>query len=363
MVCDLGGDSEVAAFEAGELDYTPISSFDAAWVAYDENARAAASGGRLALRAVLRLRHDASAVRRRPGPAGRRAWPWTGGGSRALAGSDGSVDGGELDGAAGHPGSKRSRLPAALRSGRGAAVCWRRPAIRTATGFPETILMTFGGGFDGAILDGARARAGHHAPAGRRWVTGTSIAWRPSRRRCGRSAGSRTTRAATTSWACCWPRARRATTVAGARSEFDAAIAEAVGDTDPERGLGRLRPSGDHRPRPGARGAAGLQRRLGRCPATGCSAPPRTAWGSSGWRGWRGRMTGVAADRPRLAGIAIGALAALILQRRCLRAPVLAADVAATFGKPSATSSFTDGIDFSQPVTVDRERACGSSCS
>ena len=32
----LGGESPVEAFEAGDLDYTPISSIDASWIAYDE---------------------------------------------------------------------------------------------------------------------------------------------------------------------------------------------------------------------------------------------------------------------------------------------------------------------------------------
>lgn len=35
VVTDLGGGSAVEAFEGGELDYAPISEFDAAWVAYD----------------------------------------------------------------------------------------------------------------------------------------------------------------------------------------------------------------------------------------------------------------------------------------------------------------------------------------
>ena len=34
-VGDLGGRSEVEVFEDGELDYVPISSFDATWIAYD----------------------------------------------------------------------------------------------------------------------------------------------------------------------------------------------------------------------------------------------------------------------------------------------------------------------------------------
>jgi ABC-type oligopeptide transport system substrate-binding subunit len=35
LVLDIGGRSPVAAFEAGDLDYTPISLIDAPWIAYD----------------------------------------------------------------------------------------------------------------------------------------------------------------------------------------------------------------------------------------------------------------------------------------------------------------------------------------
>ncbi|MFL5778238.1 MAG: ABC transporter substrate-binding protein [Chloroflexota bacterium] len=35
LVGDTGGRSAVAAFQAGDLDYTPVAQFDASWVAYD----------------------------------------------------------------------------------------------------------------------------------------------------------------------------------------------------------------------------------------------------------------------------------------------------------------------------------------
>jgi len=35
QVTDLGGNSPVTAFESGDVDYTPIASFDAAWIRYD----------------------------------------------------------------------------------------------------------------------------------------------------------------------------------------------------------------------------------------------------------------------------------------------------------------------------------------
>jgi hypothetical protein len=57
------------------------------------------------------------------------------------------------------------------------------------------------------------------------------------------------------------------------------------------------------------------------------------------------------APRP-LAGVLVGVLVVLVLVSVVAARPVLAADGPATFGKPSATSNFTAGVDFSQPVTV-----------
>src|SRR6185503_431306 len=67
------------------------------------------------------------------------------------------------------------------------------------------------------------------------------------------------------------------------------------------------------------------------------------------------RMTGRARGRSRLVGPLIGVLAAVAFAALALTGSALAADGPATFGKPSATSSFTGGIDFSQPVTVQRD--------
>jgi oligopeptide transport system substrate-binding protein len=36
VLTDLGGRSPVAVFEAGEIDYTPVSSYDASWMRYDD---------------------------------------------------------------------------------------------------------------------------------------------------------------------------------------------------------------------------------------------------------------------------------------------------------------------------------------
>lgn len=64
-----------------------------------------------------------------------------------------------------------------------------------------------------------------------------------------------------------------------------------------------------------------------------------------------------ATRRHRPAGLWIGLLAAVAVATVAPHASALAADGPATFGKPSATSSFTGGIDFSQPVTVQRDVA------
>lgn len=37
IVTDIGGRSSVTAFEEGELDYAPLSEYDASWIAYDED--------------------------------------------------------------------------------------------------------------------------------------------------------------------------------------------------------------------------------------------------------------------------------------------------------------------------------------
>ncbi len=36
LIADIGGRSPVEAFEAGELDYTPVGIYDASWIAFDK---------------------------------------------------------------------------------------------------------------------------------------------------------------------------------------------------------------------------------------------------------------------------------------------------------------------------------------
>jgi oligopeptide transport system substrate-binding protein len=150
MVGDLGGESEVAAFEAGQLDYTPISSFDAGWIAYDETL-----GPQLREVASLVVTYygfdttrppfDDVRVRQAVGMA--VDWRRIG----ALAGSDGSVTPANSMVPPGIPGrSDQDFLPPYDPDE--ARRLLAEAGFAGGAGFPDTTLMTFGGGFDEAIL-------------------------------------------------------------------------------------------------------------------------------------------------------------------------------------------------------------------
>ena len=62
----------VDAFQSGDVDYIGISPDDASWIQYDQHPRAAASAFRRPVGGVLRLRHHATAIRRRACPPGIR---------------------------------------------------------------------------------------------------------------------------------------------------------------------------------------------------------------------------------------------------------------------------------------------------
>ncbi len=114
---DLAGASPVEAFEGGELDYAPISSFDASWIAYDADLGPQ-------LRRVPAMSTDfygfdttSPPVRRcsrAPGVRGRRRLaPHRPAGGRRPGG------GRHVHGPARHPRPERSRRPPRARSGRG----------------------------------------------------------------------------------------------------------------------------------------------------------------------------------------------------------------------------------------------------
>ena len=100
LVGDLGGRSEVEVFEAGDLDYAPISSFDATWIAYDQTL-----GPQLREVPSMSVEYYGFDTTRPPfdDVRVRRAFGMAVDWRRiaALGSTDGDVRGGELDGAAG----------------------------------------------------------------------------------------------------------------------------------------------------------------------------------------------------------------------------------------------------------------------
>jgi ABC-type oligopeptide transport system substrate-binding subunit len=151
MVGDLGGVSEVAAFEAGELDYAPIGSFDAAWIAYDEML-----GPQLREVASLSVTYYGFDTTRPPFDDVRvrqaigMSVDWRR--IAALAGSDGSVSVANSMVPPGIPGrSDEDFLPPYDPDE--ARRLLAEAGYPGGSGFPDTTLMTFGGGFDEAIRD------------------------------------------------------------------------------------------------------------------------------------------------------------------------------------------------------------------
>jgi ABC-type oligopeptide transport system substrate-binding subunit len=151
LVGDLGGQSEVSVFEAGELDYAPIGSFDAAWVAYDETL-----GPQLREVGSLSVQYYGFDTSRPPFDDVRvrqaigEAVDWRR--IAALAASDGSVEPANSMVPPGIPGrSEADFLP--VHDPDAARALLADAGYPGGSGFPDTTLMTFGGGFDAAILD------------------------------------------------------------------------------------------------------------------------------------------------------------------------------------------------------------------
>lgn len=150
LIGDLGGRSEVAAFEADELDYAPIGGFDAAWIAYDETlGPQLREVGSLSVQYygfdTTRAPFDDERVRQAFG----KAVDWRR--IAALAGSDGSVQVANSMVPPGIPGrSDQDFLP--VYDPDAARALLAEAGYPGGAGFPATTLMTFGGGFDEAIL-------------------------------------------------------------------------------------------------------------------------------------------------------------------------------------------------------------------
>ena len=115
LVTDLGGQSPVDVFDAGTLDWTPVSPDDASWITYDRTLgpQLAFLGGPCGH--VLRLRHATGSLQRPARPARVR-----GGGrlaARRAARGRRRCIAGHRHRPAGHPGPQRGGLPADVRSG------------------------------------------------------------------------------------------------------------------------------------------------------------------------------------------------------------------------------------------------------
>ena len=213
LLTNIGGRSPVAAFEAGDVDYVGIGSYDASWIRFDADL-----GPQLRLVPSLSLTYvgftttappfDDERVRQAFGAA----VDWT----RLV---ELGASGGEVPAVSMVPpgipgGGDRSWLPAHDPD--------RARELLADAGYPG------GAGFPEVDVRGRGARRtprasppSSSASSGSRSVsrstTTTSTACTTIRSRCGRSAGSPTTRDPTTSSASCWGRAARTTTARGRR--------------------------------------------------------------------------------------------------------------------------------------------------
>jgi oligopeptide transport system substrate-binding protein len=158
LVGDLGGRSEVEAFEANDIDYAPLSSTDASWIVYDK-----ALGPQLRQVGSLSVQYygfdttrppfDDVRVRRAIGSAvnWRRL--------AVLADADGSVQAANSMVPPGIPGRSDADFvpaydPAAARK------LLADAGYPGGVGFPVTTLMTSGGPFDEAIVDEVKRELG-----------------------------------------------------------------------------------------------------------------------------------------------------------------------------------------------------------
>lgn len=150
LLADLGGRSPVDAFSAGDLDYTPVFSIDATWLAYDETL-----GPQLRLVDSLSVQYygfdtskppfDDARVRKAFG----EAVDWRR--MAALSGGDGTAQVANSMVPPGIPGrSDRDYVPA--HDPADARKLLADAGFPGGAGFPTTVLMTGGGGFDAAIV-------------------------------------------------------------------------------------------------------------------------------------------------------------------------------------------------------------------
>ncbi len=158
LVGDLGGRSTVDAFQNDELDYTAVSSVDASWIAYDESL-----GPQLRKVASLSVQYYGFDVTQAPFDDVRvrkafgEAVDWRR--MAALSGSSETVQAANSMVPPGIPGrSDRDFLPA--HDPADARRLLAEAGYPGGAGFPDTVLMTGGAGFDEAIVDEVKRELG-----------------------------------------------------------------------------------------------------------------------------------------------------------------------------------------------------------
>ena len=150
LVNDLGGQGAVDAFAAGDLDYTSVFGIDASWLAYDETL-----GPQLRLVDSLSVQYYGFDVTKAPfdDPLVRRAFgqaiDWRR--MAALSSGDGTAQVANSMVPPGIPGRSDEDFlpvydPAAARD------LLAQAGYPGGAGFPDTVLMTGGSGFDAAIV-------------------------------------------------------------------------------------------------------------------------------------------------------------------------------------------------------------------
>jgi oligopeptide transport system substrate-binding protein len=158
LVDDLGGRSEVDAFQANELDYAPLNGADATWIAYDRTL-----GPQLRQVASLSVQYygfDTSKppfddVRARRAIGAAIDWRRL----ATLAGADGSIQVANSMVPPGIPGrSDADFVP--KHDAAAARQLLADAGYPAGAGFPATTLLTSGGPFDAAIVDDLKRELG-----------------------------------------------------------------------------------------------------------------------------------------------------------------------------------------------------------